>query len=540
MQAGAAPTDVVLPARPAAGPAAGGRRDSPAAHAPVARDRHGPAGGQPPVASGRRAGSGRARSQRPRILITTEGTYPYVVGGVSSWCDLVIGALHEFDWQVLPVVAGERGRSPSFKLPAHASLVGHVELWCQQQPKRRWTRARARPARGSLPAELVRALLGWEGSHEALLDALLWCRRKPDALRRTFRGARAWSAYLEALEEILDERHPETTPPERLDAVEAALVYQTIYWVARAAGVPTPATDLLHVTAAGWAAIPALVHKEVFGTPMLLTEHGVYVREAYLAAARSSSAHGHRFLATRLARGLSLAAYRAADCVAPVAEANATWERELGVQSERIRVIQNGIDVPSGHTAPPGRLKVVSVGRIDPLKDVQTMLRVAAEVGRRVPGARFEYWGPPSTGQETYAHACEELSRRLGADAHFRFMGPTGDPHGVLRDADVVLMTSISEALPMSILEAMAQGRPVVATSVGGVPEVLHGCGIVVAPGDVQAIAAAVSALLRNPSAAARLGRRGFARAQRLYTRTACVSRYRSLLCELTGASVGV
>ena len=66
------------------------------------------------------------------------------------------------------------------------------------------------------------------------------------------------------------------------DAIEAARLYQALYWVARTAAVPTPPCDLLHVTAAGWAAIPAIVHKALHGTPMLLTEHGVYVREAYL------------------------------------------------------------------------------------------------------------------------------------------------------------------------------------------------------------------------------------------------------------------
>ena len=81
--------------------------------------------------------------------------------------------------------------------------------------------------------------------------------------------------------------------------------------------MPTPQTDLLHVTAAGWAVIPALVHKQLYGTDMLLTEHGVYVREAYLAAARSPSSQGERFLSSRLARGLSRAAYAAADSVAP-------------------------------------------------------------------------------------------------------------------------------------------------------------------------------------------------------------------------------
>jgi polysaccharide biosynthesis protein PelF len=478
-----------------------------------------------------------APPRRPRILMTTEGTYPYAVGGVSSWCDLVIGGLHEFDWQILPIMAGDRRLNAIFELPEHAKLAGQIELWSEGLPRRRLALPERR-AQECLPANLMRALISWEGSYEELLEALLWCRRRPDLVRTAFRRARAWEAFVEALEDVLGEHHPDAGVAPKLDAVEAARLYQTVYWIARAAGIPTPETDLLHVTAAGWAAIPALVHKQLHGTDMLLTEHGVYVREAYLAAARSPSSQGERFLSSRLARGLSRAAYAAADYVSPVTEANAAWERGLGVDPNKIRVIQNGIDAPETYTNPPGNLKIVSVGRIDPLKDVQTMLRVAVEVGRRVPEARFEYWGPPTKGQETYARACEELARQLGAEKHFKFMGSTKDPHGVVRDADVMLMTSISEGLPMSILEAMAQARPVVATAVGGVPEVLRGCGIVQPPGDVHALASGVVTLLRNPQLAIRLGQRGFDRVQRVYTRTACLDGYRELLGELTSAAI--
>ena len=125
---------------------------------------------------------------------------------------------------------------------------------------------------------------------------------------------------------------------------------------------------------------------------------------------------------------------------------------------------------------------MVAIGRIDPLKDVHTMLRVAVEVLERMPHAQFLYYGPSSPDQEAYAKSCEDLHRQLGLDERFKFMGSTRDVNGALQAADMLLMTSISEGMPMGILEALAQGRPVVATSVGGVPEVLRGCGIVAPP----------------------------------------------------------
>lgn len=467
------------------------------------------------------------------VLMITEGTYPYAVGGVSSWCDAVIGGLDHIGWDILPIVAGGKRLRQNFTLPPNARLLRPIELWSERRPPRRLTRSSGRPI-ASIPTQLVRGLLPWQGDLEQLRDALVRCRREPWAVRREFRARDSWEEYLRTLEDVLAERHEDASPAPVYDALEAARLYQVLYWIARTAAVPTPSCALLHVTAAGWAAIPALVHKELHGTPLLLTEHGVYVREAFLGSVRDTSASpGQRHISTRLALGMTRAAYAAADMIAPVTESNGDWERNLGVDAAKIRVIPNGIVPPAEPVAPPNIRKVVAMGRIDPLKDVQTMLLVAGEVTRRMPSARFEYWGPATPGQENYAAACELMREKLGLGERFRFMGRTEDPHGVIRGADVVLMTSISEAMPMTLLEAMAQGRPTVATSVGGVPGVLRGCGIVVPPGDAHGLATAVVTLLRNPALATRLGKRGYDRLRRRYALDHCVDRYRQLFGEL-------
>ena len=80
-----------------------------------------------------RATASRARrgpvlaGSRPRILLSTEGTYPYVMGGVSSWCDLLVNGLDEFDWLVLPIVAPGK-REPLYTLPPQAREVGRIEV----------------------------------------------------------------------------------------------------------------------------------------------------------------------------------------------------------------------------------------------------------------------------------------------------------------------------------------------------------------------------------------------------------------------------
>jgi glycosyltransferase involved in cell wall biosynthesis len=474
-----------------------------------------------------------SRSARPgaRVLLITEGTYPHVIGGVSSWCDLLIKGLPEINWQVLPIVAASDRDRRSFEVPAHAELLPSIDLWSGEAPPRR---RRPGKANAELPSALVRTLIGWNGNHQALVDALVWCRRNPDGVRPAFRSRRGWEQFLHALQDVLDEDNDGSAPAPELDTVEAATLYQTLYWVARTASTPTPQTDLLHVTCAGWASLPALVHKALHGTPILLTEHGVYVRESYLAAARSRSAPGQRFASTRLARGLALATYAAADVISPVSEANAKWAVAMGVDPAKVQVIHNGIGEPDQPTPLPDTATVVAIGRIDPLKDVHTMLRVAVEVLERLPHAQFLYYGPSSPEQEAYAKSCKDLHRQLGLDERFKFMGSTRDVTGALQAADMLLMTSISEGLPMGILEALAQGRPVVATSVGGVPEVLRGCGIVAPPCDVHAIAVATTTVLSDPVLADRLGKRGHQRVARRFTKETCLGGYRDLFTRMT------
>jgi glycosyltransferase involved in cell wall biosynthesis len=245
---------------------------------------------------------------------------------------------------------------------------------------------------------------------------------------------------------------------------------------------------------------------------------------------RNGEPPGSRFAATRLARGLARAAYAGANVVSPVTDANAYWEMGLGIDPAKIFVLYNGLRQPSQPTPALRTRTVVSVGRIDPLKDIHTMLRVAAATLRFVPEARFLHYGPVTPGEEAYGRSCTALHERLGLGDRFRFMGPTTDPNGVVRGADVVLMTSISEGLPMSILEAMGQGRPVVSTGVGGVPEVVRGCGAVCPPGDDHGLTMAVVMLLRNPDLAWRLGQRGHSRLGRIYNESACIEGYRELL----------
>lgn len=475
-------------------------------------------------------------------MLTTEGTYPFILGGVSTWCDILINGIDTLDWQVLAITAGGLRRESLFSFPEHARLVGHVDLW--SETVQAWKPFVRRSAdRHDLPGELVRLLLGWNSEISSLIELLVWCHRNPTRIRQIFRSKRGWESFVTELQATLDEKDPEIGASPQFDVFEATELYQTLYWVARTAATPLPtgadSPDVLLVSAAGWAGIPAVVHQAMHGTPIILTEHGVYVREAYLNAIRTAESPAKRWSLTRLARGLSRLAYAQATVVAPVTNANAHWERAFGVPDERIRTIYNGVLVPPRIVPAPRKHRIVSVGRIDPLKDIKTMLRAAAAVLEKFPNAQFVHYGPVPNGNEQYNKECLALHEQLQLSGKFRFLGTTDDPYEVVQQSDIAFLSSRSEGFPVAVLEAMACGRPVVATAVGGVPEALAGCGFTAPPGDHEALAAGLLALLKDPWLADALGQRGHARVAQKFGQNACLDGYRRLIGELTGRDLG-
>jgi glycosyltransferase involved in cell wall biosynthesis len=462
----------------------------------------------------------------------TEGTYPYTVGGVSTWCDALITGLPDFEWHILPLVANGWIRPSLFDLPENAILHEPIDVWSDVANPARYGRSQF--DNPHVVADLLKGLIAWNSNIDRLIETLCWFRENPGPGVSVFQSEQGWNVFQSALEEVLASDPPDAGSPPQFDTNNAMQLYRNIYWIARSAMHPTPEADLLHVTCAGWSAVPALVHHALHKTPLLITEHGVYVRESYLRGAMSSDNDATRFIYTRLARGLSRAVFAKADLLVPVTEMNGEWEEALGVSRLKIRPIYNGVAANKDAPPLPRNATIISIGRLTVLKDIKTMLRVADKVLRQFPNAKFLHYGPVPIGSEKYARECYELHATLGLGDRFRFMGATREPAKVLGEADIFLMTSISEGLPISILEAMAQRRPSVATNVGGVPETVMGSGILAAPGDIHGLAIGVITLLRNYDLAEQLGERAQKRLERNFSEDAFLTSYNSMLHKLT------
>ena len=219
-----------------------------------------------------------------------------------------------------------------------------------------------------------------------------------------------------------------------------------------------------------------------------------------------------------------------------------------GVSPRRIEVVRNGLDfarfdearlVPRFPAGRPPRLGMVA--QMETRKDHPGLIEAFAVLVAAHPGARLLLAGDGSRRAETGTAAA-----RLGVAGSVEFMGTVSRPETVYAALDVYVQASAAEeGTSNSILEAMACGRPVVATDIGGNREVVEDgvTGLVVPPRDPRALAAALDRLLRDPEGARRMGETGAVRVRERYGRRrmveATLAVYRSRLESRSRAAAG-
>lgn len=205
-----------------------------------------------------------------------------------------------------------------------------------------------------------------------------------------------------------------------------------------------------------------------------------------------------------------------------------------GVKPSHVDVIPNGVDVrqleessgaplPAG--VPDGPL-VVCAARLEPVKGVEYLIRAATGI----PDAHIVI-----AGEGSERGRLEHLAGTLGVADRTVFLGSVVPLAGLLRRADVVVLPSLSEGLPLVALEAMALARPVVATAVGGVPDLIVDGenGLLVPPADAEALAGVIGSLLRDPMRAQRVAAGGYATVHASYTIETLGDAYVRLFAEL-------
>ncbi|MFH1569241.1 MAG: glycosyltransferase [Gemmatimonadota bacterium] len=277
--------------------------------------------------------------------------------------------------------------------------------------------------------------------------------------------------------------------------------------MARAVGLAvTRRPDVVHGHCAYHDGHAAVSLARRWGVPAVVTVHGYDLHDLAVAGSRW--------------RPLVVAALAAADRVIGVSRELCRRVADLGIDAARITHVPNGVDMELFQPAtvardPASPWRLVYVGRLEPAKGIDELLqsvRWLRDQGRQV---RAELVGG---GEPARARAYATRARQLGIDGQVAFVGevPQSQVAVHLAAADLLVLPSHSEGMPLSVIEALACGLPVVATACGGLPEIVDEMvGRLVAPGDAVALGQAIAAVLE-----------GYGRYDRAAIRARTVERY--------------
>jgi glycosyltransferase involved in cell wall biosynthesis len=527
-----------------------------------------------------------------RIGLLTEGGYPYVSGDARLWCDRLVRGLERHEFDVYALSRSEQQEDEGWvPLPPQVSRVRTAPLWTAEDDgvvHGRRARRRFAEAYGELASAIcsagmpeTREALGAGeavGTREALGRAEALGRTEAPEGGSSLQADRFGNALYGLAELARDEGGlvGALRSEVAVHTLERACRAPGAFGAAREARVPDLLTvaahleralrplsldwyeddglgsvDLCHAAAGGSAALPGLLAAHFHEVPLLVTEYGVPLRAHYLGASGDAPV---RALLAAFHRQLTAEIYRRAACLTPGNTHARRWQERCGADRSKIRTVYPGMEASrfaevgeASESADPHTL--VWVGRVEPAKDLISLLHAFAEIRRAEPKARLRIVGA-AAGDEgaAYLGHCRALAAQLfpaGADGGVHTVGDNpvsfeeiGDPAvpdlaEAYASGAVVVLSSVVEGFPISLVEAMFCGRPTVSTDAGAVVEVIGGTGLVVPPRNPKALAEACVALLRAPERRARLGAAARARALELFTVEQNVAAFRGIYLEV-------
>lgn len=422
------------------------------------------------------------------ICLLLEGTFPYVSGGVSSWVNQVIRGFPEYTFSLAflggrPEDYGKR----KYELPPNVVHIEEHYMHARhaappvitmdgnraafETSERLHDAMRAAPGSGADFSKLAELL---EPGHGVDETQFLYSRASWDVIAANYRAR--------------------CTDPSFVDYFWTVRVMHQPIWVLVAASRSLPPARCYHTISTGYAGFLGALLRRKTGRPLILSEHGIYTKERKIDLFQSEWIRDNRDIFQRdptdvsylrqlwisFYESLGRVCYDAADFITALYEVNRQRQIRDGADPARTRNIPNGIDIAkyaAARAARPERPPHVLclIGRVVPIKDIKTFIRAMRTVANSLPDAEGWIAGPEDE-DPAYAQECRNLAESLGLSDKVKFLG-FQKVDELLPRVGLVVLSSISEAFPLVLLEGFAAGVPAVTTDVGACRDIIYGQG---------------------------------------------------------------
>jgi len=496
------------------------------------------------------------RAENADIGLLLEGTFPYVSGGVSSWVNQIIRGFPQYKFALIFIGSQpEDYGDMKYALPDN---VVHLEVHYlnnkQEMPQ-------VRPMHGD-PATFANV----RHMHE--------CFRFPDTHKdglETFRklipemhegGGAGLDTFLYSEESwafVKEKYQQHCSDPSFVDYFWTVRSMHTPVWMLAEIARNFIPVRALHTVSTGYAGLLGALLKERTGCPLILSEHGIYTKERKIDLFQAQWVRDNRNvfqrdpteisyfrqLWIRFFQALGTRCYDSSDHIVALFEANRLRQVEDGAAAERTSNIPNGVNVPRfaalralRPASPPPVLCLI--GRVVPIKDIKTYIRAMRTIVNRMPQAEGWIAGPEDEDPD-YVAECRDLVDGLGLTDNVKFLG-FQQMTELLPKVGLGVLSSISEGLPLVLLEGFAAGVPAVSTDVGSCRQLIYGldeqdqafgaAGRIVGIADPQALAEAALELLTDEAAWHAASEAGIKRVETYYTQERMFDSYRAIYEE--------
>ena len=472
-----------------------------------------------------------------RICFIAEGSYPYVIGGITSWLNIFIKCFPDYELKTFAIGAKDKDRGKFIcRIPDNMTQI--EEVFLDTPIKKKVSRFPGRFIRNKKEKQvLMDHFSGKFSDWPAIFEFV--DKMKPHKFINFFNSA----DFYEIVQTIYKENFNNAPYNDFLWTIRTMYIYQ--FYLLR---VDVPEADIYHCVSAGFPGIIASKAVYLNKKPFVLTEHGIYTREREEEIIKSDFIKAYtKELWVQYFRSMSMCAYTFSSKIITQFERNRELEIGFGADKNKTMIIPNGMRVEEINDSQTVRIFgeqviVGAIARIVPIKDIITMLRSYEKAKMKIPELKLVIVGPTDEDEQYHAYVKDYVIKRNIRDIIFTGKVDYEQYMQSFYSMDMILLTSISEGQPLSLLEAMAYAKPVIATDVGSCSELILGprdemgeAGIVAPVMDFNAIARAIIRLAQDSELRKKMGAAGRQRVREFYTIQHMGDAYRKVYEEVVG-----
>lgn len=469
--------------------------------------------------------------KRYSIGMIIEGSYPYIVGGVASWCHSLISKLNDFDFKIIAILPeAYKEKEIQYKLPEN--VIEFKKIWM-----------------GSFGDEYNKAYFVLKNKrHRILRENFFNCLK----IFFEFVKYNNYKLFPEVIsylypadKSVLDFRDIFASD-EFIKLVKfyyekyfSSVPFMQFFWTIHNIFQPIyklgtyylPYADCYHTVSTGYAGLVGVLAKLRHNRPLILTEHGIYVNERRDEIDASDKIREDLKIVWKVFfKHLCSLTYPYCDKVITLYTNNSLTQIEENCNPGNIEIIPNGINLSLFSSLKLEQRDLIHVGlvaRVVPIKDVITFIKTSKYVKEKNKKIKFFIIGPTDEDEEYY-EKCRKLVNELEVEDTVTFTGKVNMKEYYPK-IDIMVLTSVREAQPLTLMEAMAIGIPCVSTNVGSCAELLEGVGFITPLKSPEKTAEAILKLADNRELWTILSKKSKIKAIKNYDWEKIVAHYREI-----------